>query len=42
MMEALPAISPLQGILWSWIVPAVLWVIAFAATWLLYRRFSKE
>jgi len=42
MNEALPATSPLGGIFWSWVVPAVLFGIAFVATWLLYRHFARR
>jgi hypothetical protein len=36
-------ISPLtEGLFWSWIVPAALFVIAFGATWLLYRSFRER
>jgi hypothetical protein len=42
MKEALPAISPLQGVFWTWIVPVLLFGIALAATWLLYRHFSQR
>ena len=36
-------VSPLaEGLLWSWIVPATLFVIAFGATWLLYRSFRER
>ena len=38
----LPVESPLGGIFWTWIVPVVLFGIAFAATWLLYRHFADE
>ena len=41
-MEPLPVSSPLHGVIWSWIVPAALFCVAFGATWLLYRRFSKD
>jgi len=41
-MEALPATSPLHGVFWSWVVPAALFIVAFGATWLLYRRFSRD
>ncbi len=37
----LPAESPLSGFLWTWVVPVVLFGIALAATWLLYRHFAK-
>lgn len=33
--------SPLaEGLLWSWVVPAALFALALAATWLLYRHFA--
>ena len=41
-MEPLTAIPPLTGFFWSWIVPVLLFAIAFGATWLLYKRFSKD
>lgn len=40
MNEALPVTSPLSGVLWTWLVPVLLFGIAFAATWLLYRHFA--
>lgn len=36
----LPVASPLSGFVWTWIVPAALFGVALAATWLLYRHFS--
>jgi len=39
--ETLPATSPLSGVLWTWVVPVVLFSIAFVATWLLYRHFAQ-
>lgn len=41
-MEPLTAAQPLTGFFWSWIVPGLLFLIAFGATWLLYKRFSKD
>ena len=41
-MEQLPVESPISGVFWTWVVPVVLFSISFAATWLLYRRFSGE
>ena len=41
-METLPATTPLSGVFWTWVVPAALFLLAFGATWLLYRRFSKD
>ena len=38
MTEALPAVSPLSGVLWTWIVPVALFTLALIATWLLYRH----
>ena len=38
----LPVDSPIGGFFWTWIVPVVLFGIAFAATWMLYRMFSKQ
>ena len=34
--EPLPAVSPLGGFFWTWVVPVALFGISFAATWLLY------
>lgn len=42
MTEALPAVSPLSGVLWTWIVPVALFTIALIATWLLYRHFADR
>jgi hypothetical protein len=39
---ALPVESPLGGPVWTAVVPAVLFFIAFAATYLLYRRFARR
>ena len=38
----IPAEPPIGGVLWSVVVPAVLFLIAFAATFFLYRHFAKE
>ena len=40
--EPLPVVSPLGGFFWTWVVPVGLFAIAFAATWLLYRHFSRR
>jgi hypothetical protein len=40
MNQALPVDSPLSGVLWTWILPVLLFTIAFVATWLLYRHFA--
>ena len=42
MNNALPVDSPLSGILWTWVVPILLFAIAFVATWLLYRHFANR
>ena len=39
-MTPIPAESPIGGPIWSYVIPAALFAIAFAATFLLYRRFS--
>jgi TRAP-type C4-dicarboxylate transport system permease large subunit len=41
-MPPIPAETPISGPFWTLIVPALLFAIAFIATWLLYRRFSQE
>jgi hypothetical protein len=38
----IPAEPPLEGALWSIVVPALLLILASLATWLLYRRFSRQ
>ena len=42
MIEPIPAEPPIGGPFWSIVVPALLLGIASMATWLLYRRFSRE
>jgi len=42
MNEALPAMSPLSGALWTWVVPILLFAAAGVATWLLYRHFANQ
>ena len=39
-LEPLPATSPIGGWVWVYVVPAVLLVSSFLATWALYRKFS--
>jgi len=34
--------SPFSGVLWAWVIPAVLFLIAAAATWGLYRHFAGK
>lgn len=41
-MAPLPADPPIGGFLWTVIIPSVLLIGSFLATYLLYRRFSKE
>lgn len=41
-MTPLPASPPLSGLLWSVIVPTLLFAVAALATYLLYQRFSAE
>jgi hypothetical protein len=40
--QPLPADSPIGGPLWSIVVPALLFALAFVATWMLYRHFSRK
>nr|MEE4268846.1 hypothetical protein [Candidatus Krumholzibacteria bacterium] len=42
LMQPLPAVSPLSGFFWTWVVPPVLFTIALVATWLLYRHFAGQ
>ena len=42
MNQQLPVESPLSGIFWTWVVPVVLFAIAFGATWALYKHFSNR
>ena len=38
--DTLPAEPPFGGVLWSYVVPAILFAIAFGATFLLYQHFA--
>ena len=38
--EPLPAEPPFGGVMWSFVVPAILFAVAFGATVLLYRHFA--
>ena len=40
--EPLTAAAPLQGVFWSWVVPIALFLLAFGATWALYRHFAAK
>jgi hypothetical protein len=42
MNQPLPAVSPLSGALWTWVVPIALFSVALIATWLLYRHFANQ
>ena len=42
MTGPIPAEPPIGGPFWTLVVPAVLFAIAFLATFLLYRRFAKD
>jgi hypothetical protein len=41
-LQPIPAEPPIGGVLWSWVVPAALLLLAVLATYLLYRRFADE
>ena len=41
-LDPIPAHPPIDGPFWTVVVPAALLVVATAATWLLYRRFSTR
>jgi len=41
-VDAIPAVSPIGGPFWTWVVPPLLFGVAFVATWALYRRFSSQ
>lgn len=37
----IPARPPISGPLWTIVIPALLFVVSFGATYLLYRKFSR-
>ena len=41
-MAPLPAEPPIGGAIWTVVVPAILLVGSFLATFYLYKRFAKE
>ena len=41
-LEAIPANPPIGGPFWTWVVPIGLFVVAFLATWALYRHFAAQ
>ncbi len=42
MVAPIPADPPIGGAFWTLVVPTLLFVIAFGATWMLYRRFTRD
>jgi hypothetical protein len=42
MMTPIPAETPIGGPLWSLVVPFLLFLVAFVATWKLYRHFAHR
>ena len=38
----LEAVSRIEGPFWTWVLPALLFLISLAATLLLYRRFTRD
>lgn len=38
----LPDVAPISGFFWTWVVPPVLFGIALAATFMLYRHFAGK
>lgn len=41
-MTEIPADVAMSGAFWTWVVPAIVFAIAFAATWALYRHFAGK
>ena len=41
-MAPLPADPPIGGMIWTVVIPAILFVGSFLGTYLLYKRFSRE
>jgi len=42
MNEPLPVGSPIGGVVWTWVVPILLFAVTAVATWLLYRHFANQ
>jgi hypothetical protein len=42
MLQPLPAEAPIGGPFWTHVVPVLLFVVALAATLMLYRHFSRQ
>jgi hypothetical protein len=41
-LQPLPVDPPISGPFWTLVVPALLFAVSFLATFLLYRRFSRQ
>lgn len=41
-MEPLPASPPIGGFIWTIVIPSILLLGSFLATYFLYRRFARE
>jgi hypothetical protein len=41
-MTELPVEPMMSGFFWTWVVPAIVFAIAFGATWALYRHFASK
>jgi hypothetical protein len=41
-IEPLPAEPPIGGVVWTIVIPTLLFLGSFLGTFLLYKRFSKE
>jgi len=42
MPQPIPAAPPIGGPFWTIVVPALLFGVSLAATWLLYRHFMRK
>jgi len=41
-MTPLPVDPPIGGVLWSIVIPVLLWLVTAGATYLLYRHFAGK
>ena len=41
-MTPLPASPPIGGVVWTVVIPAILFLGSFLGTYLLYRRFAEK
>ena len=41
-LQPIPAEPPIDGPFWTLVLPVALFALAFLATWMLYRRFSRK